>query len=106
LINLALDNARNGGVRAVNGRLISESAISIRDSPGRLIVVDSPNGGPNGSLIENKVYLVGRRLYSMQVAIPRDEGSATEISSSLQNAALMFLDSFALTKAATSKAKS
>jgi len=56
--------------------------------PGRTLVVDSPNGGPQGTMITNNVYLVGRRLYSMQVAIPKD---ARE---SLDAAAHKFLDSF------------
>jgi hypothetical protein len=85
----ALDHAREGGLRAVNGRLLSQSEISINGYPGRLIVVDSPNGGPDGSLIRNKVYLVGNRLYSMQVAIPK----GTKVT---DTAAEKFLDSFEL----------
>jgi len=86
----ALDHAREGGLRAVNGRLLSQSEISINGHPGRLLVVDSPNGGPDGSLIRNKVYLVGNRLYSMQVAIPK--GAQVP-----DTAAEKFLDSFELT---------
>ena len=85
----ALDHAREGGLRAVNGRLLSQSDISINGHPGRLIVVDSPNGGPDGSLIRNKVYLVGNRLYSMQVAIPKG-------AQLIDTAAEKFLDSFEL----------
>lgn len=85
----ALDHARDGGLRAVNGRLLSQSDISINGHPGRLIVVDSPNGGPDGSLIKNKVYLVGNRLYSMQVAIPKG-------SQVTDTAAEKFVDSFKL----------
>ena len=85
----ALDHTREGGLRAVNGRLLSQSDISINGHPGRLIVVDSPNGGPDGSLIRNKVYLVGNRLYSMQVAIPKG-AQVTD------TAAEKFLDSFEL----------
>jgi hypothetical protein len=84
----ALDHAREGGLRAVNGRLLSQSDISIKGHPGRLIVVDSPNG-PDGSLIQNRVYLVGNRLYSMQVAIPKG-AQVTD------TAAEKFLDSFEL----------
>ena len=57
----ALEHARKGGVKQVNGWLVKESAISIQGHPGTLLVVDSPNGGPHGSTIKNKVYLVGRR---------------------------------------------
>ena len=96
LSNLALDHARDGGLRQVNGRLISESNISIQGHPGRLIVVESPNGGPSGSLIRNKVYLVGRRLYSMQVAIPRSSDTSVQTVHSLETAAVKFLDSFEL----------
>jgi hypothetical protein len=85
----ALNHAREGGLRAVNGRLVSQSDISINGHPGRLIVVDSPNGGPKGSLIQNKVYLVGNRLYSMQIAIPK--GAQLP-----DTAAEKFLDSFEL----------
>lgn len=85
----ALDHAREGGLRAVSGRLLSQTDISINGYPGRFIVVDSPNGGPNGSLIQNKVYLVGSRLYSMQVAIPK----GAPVSNT---AAEKFLDSFEL----------
>ena len=94
--NAALEHARDGGVRQVNGRLIKEAVISIQGHPGRLLVVDSPNGGPQGSMITNKVYLVGRRLYSMQVAIPKN----THKSQSLDAAAEKFLDSFKLADAA------
>jgi hypothetical protein len=93
--NAALEHARDGGVRQVNGRLVKESVISIQGHPGRLLVVDSPNGGPQGSMISNKVYLVGRRLYSMQVAIPKD----THESQSLDAAGKKFLDSFKLADA-------
>jgi hypothetical protein len=88
-----LDRAREGGLRAVNGHLVSESLILLQGHPGRVIVVDSPNGGPQGSMITNKVYLVGRRLYSMQVAIPKDTHQ------SLDAAAQKFLDSFKLVDA-------
>ena len=93
----ALEHARDGGLKQVNGRLVKESAISIQGHPGTLLVVDSPNGGPQGSTIKNKVYLVGCRLYSMQVAIPKD----TPEPQSLDAAAEKFLDSFKL--AATAK---
>jgi hypothetical protein len=85
-----LDRAREGGLRAVNGHLVTESLIFLQGHPGKVIVVDSPNGGPQGSIITNKVYLVGRRLYSMQVAIPKDTHQ------SLDAAAQKFLDSFKL----------
>lgn len=93
--NTSLEHARDGGVRQVNGRLVKETVISIQGHPGRLLVVDSPNGGPHGSMISNKVYLVGRRLYSMQVAIPKD----THESQSLDAAGKKFLDSFELADA-------
>jgi len=88
-----LDRARDGGVRAVDGHLIRESPDSLKGHLGRVIVVDSPNGGPKGSIITDKVYLVGRRLYSMQVAIPKDRNQ------SLDAAAQKFLDSFKLVDA-------
>ena len=88
-----LDRARDGGVRAVNGHLIRESPDSLKGHPGRPIVVDSPNGGPKGSIITNRVYLVGHRLFSMQVAISKDRNE------SLDAAAQKFLDSFKLVEA-------
>jgi hypothetical protein len=98
LSTLALDHARDGSLRQVNGRLISEANISIQGHPGRLIVVESPNGGPSGSLIRNNVYLVGRRLYSMQVAILQSGDTSVQTSHSLDSATLKFLNSFELSK--------
>ena len=92
-VSATLDHVREGGLQAVNGHLVSESPILLQGHPGRVIVVDSPNGGPQGSMITNKVYLVGRRLYSMQVAIPKDT------KQSLDAAAQKFLDSFKLVDA-------
>jgi hypothetical protein len=92
-VNATLDRTREGGLRAVNGHLVRQSDVSLQGHPGRVIVVDSPNGGPQGSVITNKVYLVGRRLYSMQVAIPKDRHEP------LEEAAQKFLDSFKLVNA-------
>jgi hypothetical protein len=89
-----LDRARDSGLKAVNGRLVHESNISIRHYPGRSLAVESPNGGAQGSLITNNVYLVGKRLYSLQVGIPRNDQPGSKESDRLNGAATKFLDSF------------
>jgi hypothetical protein len=88
-----LDNARDGAVRKVNGKVTSEREISIEGHPGKEFTGDgaapSKNGGkPDEGTFTERVYWVSPRLY--QVLNVRPKGSA------LSDDAQKFLDSFKL----------
>jgi hypothetical protein len=64
-----LDNARNGAVENVQGKLLSETIISKGNYPGREITVKvEPN-----SVITAQIVLNDNRLYSLMVVTPADQ---------------------------------
>lgn len=60
-----LNDAREGAVRNVGGKLVSESQISIKGYPGREVVIASSGG--QGSL-QARIFLVNNRLYQLMFA--------------------------------------
>jgi hypothetical protein len=88
-----LDNARDGAVRKVNGKVTSEREISIEGYPGKEFTGDGFSPSKNGEKSDEgtfteRVYWVNPRLY--QVLNVRPKGSA------LDDDAQKFLDSFKL----------
>lgn len=79
----ALDGARNGALQ--NGRLISESNISLNGAPGRFFVIER-----DGIQFTAKVYVVGKRLYQT-LALQKGPGPLSATAQS-------FLDSFRFTR--------
>ena len=79
----ALDGARNGALG--NGRLISETQISLDGAPGRFFVIQTAE-----MQFTAKVYVVGRRLYQA-VTVTNGQGPLSATAQS-------FLDSFRFTR--------
>ncbi|MDR3680923.1 MAG: hypothetical protein P4L41_13240 [Flavipsychrobacter sp.] len=87
LINGFLDNAREGAVNNVHGKLMTETAIKYQKYPGREMRIDFQNGT---AIIQSRIYLVKNRLYTLQVIIPPSK----DLNASVNK----FLDSFSLTE--------
>ena len=97
VIKAMLDNARDKGVAAANGELRSEKEIKIDENPGREWLVSIPGGG----IARARAFWVKQRLYQAFLLMPQGKTPAEEAS----REAVMskFLNSFALTSAATAK---
>ena len=91
------DAARDGMVKAVNGTLISESAITLGGYPGRELKVVTRGKEPAAATVEYMVharlYEAGKRVYVLQFIFPRRlEGEA------LAGKATKYFDSFQVLK--------
>jgi hypothetical protein len=63
-----LDTARNGGLRNVGGRLLSEERLNIDNAPARRLVIDIPH---SNQAAEALMVLDGHRLYQAVYLGPR-----------------------------------
>lgn len=79
------DNARDGAINAIHGKLLTETEIKYRSYPGREQRVDFENGM---AVIKYRHYLVKNRLYTLQVVSPPNNTTNASINK--------FLDSFKL----------
>ncbi len=83
-----LDGARDGAVRTVKGRLLSEKKITLDGAPGRELRIEAP-----GTLvIQSRIYLVKNRLYQILAVTQKEKAADAEITK--------FRDSFKLVKVA------
>ena len=78
-----LDDARDGAVRNVRGKLLSESSISIKKHPGREIMVESATGK---AIVKAKIFLINHRLYNLNATASKEMSSSNNFR--------RFLDSF------------
>ncbi len=84
-----LDGARDGAVSNVHGKLLSESAITLADNPGRELLMEArPMDGPI-STIKTRLFLVKNRLYQVTVAAPRSRADQQEMDHFLQSFKLL-----------------
>ena len=75
-MTFSLDNARDGAVNAVSGKLLKESSISLGGSPGRQLTVAATYNGID-FFDHVRIYQVSRRVYFLQHIFPKEEeGSA------------------------------
>lgn len=86
LIKDFFDNARDGSIKAIQGKLLTEEIIKYKNFPGREQRVDFRNGM---AIIKYRHYLVNNRVYTLQVITPTDNNFNKSINK--------FLDSFNLT---------
>jgi len=84
-IKSILDGARDGAVKNSQGRLITESDISLDSYPGREINVESSD---SANLMRAHLYVVNQRLYQVIVITPRASAGSADVTK--------FLDSFQL----------
>ena len=80
-----LDIVRDGGVRNVNGKLLSEERLSIGNAPARRVVIDIPY---SNQAAEALIVLDDHRLFQAVYVGPRGTQSTEEAN--------RFLSSFAL----------
>jgi hypothetical protein len=82
-----LDNARDGAVARMKGKLKSEKRIALQKQyPGRELLIETPDK----RRVRGRIYAVGDRLYQVLVLGPAAVVDSKETS--------RFLDSFQLTK--------
>jgi hypothetical protein len=84
---------RDSALKAVAGKLIDETEVSLESHPGRLLTFSIADG----SVTRVKCYLVEKRLYQLVVVTPR-ELSAPDGGKFDQTRTTKFLDSFKLAK--------
>jgi hypothetical protein len=84
-LDAILDGARDGAVANCKGRLLGESTISLNQYLGRELKIESPDGE---STMKARIFMVGRRLYQVEVATPKEKDFSKNIGK--------FLDSFKL----------
>lgn len=79
------DNTRDGAIKNIKGKLLSETIINYKQYPGREQRVDFRNGL---AVIKYRYYLVKNRLYTLQVI--------TETKNNFNKSINKFMDSFKL----------
>lgn len=83
---MLLDAARDGAVGNIQGRLVSERALSLGGHPGRELQVLSSDGR---LALRMRIYLVNSRQYQVVAVAPKELRSTEDRD--------RFLDSFRLT---------
>jgi hypothetical protein len=79
-----LDGARNGAIKNVNGKLISETSINFHGLPARDVRIEIPKK----ALITARLILAGPRFYQLMFIAPTDKEHEQDIS--------QFLNSFTI----------
>ena len=86
-----LDGGRDGALKTINGKLISETEISLRGIPGRALAVEGP-----GELLRARIYLAGLRLYLVMLVANKNQIATPESAGLYEAAVDRFLSSFKL----------
>ena len=84
-----LDGARNGAAGNTNGRLVSETKISLADYPGRELVIETRGEERPPSIIKGRMFMVKNRLYQITVVAPRGKAGDKTIDDFLQSFKLL-----------------
>jgi hypothetical protein len=77
-----LDGSRNGAVKNVNGKLVSETSVSFNGLPARDVVIEMPGK----AFITARFILASPRFYELMFIAPKDKGHEQDIAK--------FFDSF------------
>jgi len=86
---IILDGARNGMVRNINGKLISETKIALEGNPGRELLIDVLAGGGREITFKARLFLVKNRLYQIMWVAPKGKASVVEMDAFLQSLKLL-----------------
>jgi hypothetical protein len=81
-----LDDSRDGAVANVQGKLLGESAISIKKHPGREIVFESADGK---SIVKARLYIVGERFYQIMATTSKEKQSSYNLTRFLKSFRLL-----------------
>ncbi|MDQ3685928.1 MAG: hypothetical protein M3430_10055 [Acidobacteriota bacterium] len=87
-IKRALDGGRNGLIANNNGKLVSESEISLGQYTGRSIKIEMPD-----HIFRGKMYVVRNRIYQVVVRLPKDADTSKTTRDNLSAIADRFLNS-------------
>jgi hypothetical protein len=75
-----LDGGRDGAMKNVSGKLIKEKKITLKENPGRELVLDGTSASGQEATIMARLFLVGNRLYQVMVVTPKGADSSSETS--------------------------
>ncbi len=80
-----LDRARDGAVNKVNGKLVTETKITLEGNPGREFVVEASEAGGEEWTIKVRLFLVKNRLYVIDAAFKKGKVELSEVDRFLQS---------------------
>jgi hypothetical protein len=83
-----LDGHRDGWLNFIKGTPIEERAASLRNHPGREVIVETEDNDLPIK-IKARYYLVGNRFYQIEARIPKDGTFTAEMDAFLQSLALL-----------------
>ena len=84
-----LDGARHGMVSNINGKLISETIVSLAGYPGRELLIDVMGGNRQEITIKAHLFLVKNRLYQIAWCAPKGKASIVEMDAFLKSLKLL-----------------
>jgi hypothetical protein len=88
-MTFSFDEGRNGMLKAVNGTLVSESAISLGGRPGRELKVAAKTADGLDFIVRARYYDAGGRVYLIQIVTRK-----TTEAAAYSDKATRFFDSF------------
>jgi hypothetical protein len=86
-----LDGGRDGALATINGKLISETDISLKNIPGRALTVEGAT-----ELLKARIYLAGLRLYLVMIVANKNQLVSPATSSVYDASVERYLGSFKL----------
>ncbi len=84
-----LDGARNGSVGNTQGRLVSETNITLAGYPGRELVIETRGEDSPPTIIKGRLFMVKNRLYQVTAVAPRGKAGDKVIDDFLQSFKLL-----------------
>ncbi len=84
-----LDGSRDGAVSNANGKLLSETKITLEGHPGRELVMEARDESGRGGTIKGRLFMVKNRLYQVMVVAPRGQAGGQATDTFLQSFKLL-----------------
>ncbi|MFI5332000.1 MAG: hypothetical protein ACHQ2F_13355 [Desulfobaccales bacterium] len=84
-----LDGARDGSVSNTQGKLTSETKITLAGHPGREVVVEARGEDRPAVTIKGRLFMVKNRLYQVTVVAPRARAGDKAVDDFLQSFKLL-----------------
>ena len=80
-----LDGARDGAVSNVNGKLVSETNITLGDHPGREVIIEARAEDRPPAIIKSRMFMVKNRLYQVTTVASRGRAGDKALDDFLQS---------------------
>lgn len=80
-----LDGARDGAVSNVNGKLVSETNITLGDHPGREVIIEARAEDRPPAIIKSRMFMVKNRLYQVTTVASRGRAGDKELDNFLRS---------------------